>query len=71
VSRPTVLVHVTCDPRRPSDSRVRLAADLAAVLVVKDPSHYGEKFVGDAKLKATMRAAARLVDATETLIVTA
>jgi len=49
----------------------KLAADLAAVLAVKDPSHYGEKFVGDAKLKATMRAAARLVDAAETLIVTA
>jgi len=49
----------------------KLAADLAAVLAVKDPSHYGEKFISDTKLEATMRAAARLVDTAETLIVTA
>jgi hypothetical protein len=57
-----------CAPSAPDGPK--LAADLAAVLAVKDPSHYGEKFVGDAKLEATMRAAARLVEAAETLIVT-
>jgi len=41
------------------------------VLAVKDPSHYGERFVGDAKLKATMRAAARLAEAAEAMIATA
>lgn len=45
-----------------------LAAFLATILSVKDTSYYGETFIGDAKLKATMRAAARLVDAAELVI---
>jgi len=48
-----------------------LAAALATVLSAKDTSHYGETFVGEAKLKSTLRAAARLVEAAEAAIVQA
>jgi hypothetical protein len=48
----------------------RLAADLATVLGIKDPAHYGDHFVGDSKLKATLRAAARLVEAAEAIAAT-
>lgn len=51
---------------RPNGSS--LAADLSAVLTLKDPSHYGETFIGDAKLKTTMRAATRLIEAAEAIL---
>jgi hypothetical protein len=45
-----------------------LATALATVLAAKDPSHYGETFVSNTRLKTTMRAATRLVDAAEDVI---
>jgi ribose transport system permease protein len=45
------------------------AKDLQAALSVKDPAHYGENFISDAKLRATMRAATRLVQAAEAALV--
>jgi hypothetical protein len=44
----------------------RLARDLATALTVKDAAHYGSVFVSPSTLKATLRAAGRLVDAAET-----
>jgi hypothetical protein len=46
----------------------KLGRDLATVLGVKDPAHYGDQFVTDAKLRATLRAAAQLVSAAETTV---
>ncbi len=40
-----------------------LSKALATVLAIKDPAHYGESFVSDAKLKATLRSAERIVEA--------
>lgn len=48
----------------------KLATDLAAVLAVKDMSHYGETFVSKTKLTSTMRAAARLVAAAQDVVAT-
>lgn len=42
-----------------------LATALATVLAVKDPSHYGESFVSQTRLRTTLRAATRLVEAAE------
>jgi hypothetical protein len=42
-----------------------LAKDLSTVLGVKDAAHYGSVFISVATLKSTLRAAGRLVDATE------
>jgi hypothetical protein len=42
-----------------------LARDLAAALAVKDAAHYGTTFLTEAKLRAAMRAATRLVEAAE------
>ncbi len=44
------------------------AADLAAVLTIKDSAHYGDHFIGDSKLKATLRATARLVEAAAVIV---
>lgn len=46
----------------------KLAADLATVLAVKDPAHYGDTLIGATKLKTTVRAATRLVEASETSV---
>lgn len=46
----------------------RLARDMSTVLSAKDPSHYGLSFVSASGLKATLRAASRLVDAAETML---
>lgn len=46
------------------------ARDLATLLGTKDASHYGETFITPSKLKATMRAAQRLVEAAEELATT-
>lgn len=46
-----------------------LARDLARVLGVKDPAHDGVVFVAAGRLKQTMRAASRLVDAAEAALV--
>ncbi|HYH50102.1 MAG TPA: hypothetical protein VEG38_11200 [Acidimicrobiia bacterium] len=43
----------------------RLAKDLATALTVKDAAHYGSVFVSPGALKATLRAAGRLVTAAE------
>ena len=48
----------------------KFGRDMATVLAVKDPSHYGIAFVSEATLKATLRAAEHLVLAAETLLVT-
>lgn len=45
-----------------------LATALATVLAVKDPSHYGESFVSQNRLRTTLRAATRLVEAAEEFI---
>lgn len=45
-----------------------LATALTTVLAVKDPSHYGETFVSSTRLKSTLRAASRLVEAAETVV---
>lgn len=43
----------------------KLANDLETALGVKDLAHYGERLLGAARLKASLRAASRLVDAAE------
>ena len=43
----------------------RLAKDLTTALGVKDAAHYGSVFISAATLKSTLRAAGRLVEATE------
>jgi len=48
-----------------------LAAALATVLSAKDAAHYGETFIGEAKLKAVLRAATRLVEAADAAVVMA
>lgn len=48
----------------------RLAKDLTTALGVKDAAHYGSVFVSATTLKATLRAATRLVDAAETATTT-
>ena len=47
----------------------RLAKDLATALTVKDAAHYGSVFVSPTTLKATLRAATRLVTAAERALV--
>lgn len=42
-----------------------LARDLTAALAIKDAAHYGATFLTEAKLRAAMRAATRLVEAAE------
>jgi hypothetical protein len=46
----------------------RLAKDLATALTVKDAAHYGSVFVSASSLKATVRAATRLVEVAENAI---
>lgn len=46
-----------------------LAGDLEAALAVKDPDHYGDHLLGATKLKAALRAATRLVEAAEAVVV--
>ena len=48
-----------------------LATALATVLSAKDTAHYGETFVSEAKLKAVLRAATRLVEAADAAVVMA
>lgn len=48
----------------------RYAGDLSTLLAVKDAAHYGDQYITVAKLKATLRAAQRLVEAAEELIAT-
>lgn len=45
-----------------------LADDLATVLAIKDPAHYGIAFVTEAKLRTTIRAATRLVEVAESVV---
>jgi hypothetical protein len=57
----TLLAKITPDG-------AKLARDLASVLAVKDIAHYGTTFLTEAKLKAAMRSATRLVEAAETTL---
>jgi hypothetical protein len=45
----------------------KLARDLTTVLSVKDTAHYGTTFLTEAKLKAALRSASRLVEAAESV----
>jgi len=45
-----------------------LAKDLHTALGVKDSAHYGSVFLSASALRATLRAAARLVEAAETAV---
>jgi hypothetical protein len=46
----------------------KLASDMGTVVSAKDPAHYGAAFVGEGSLKATLRAATRLVVAAESMV---
>lgn len=46
----------------------KLASDMTTVISAKDPAHYGDAFVGEGSLKATLRAASRLVAAAEAMV---
>ena len=48
---------------------VQLARDLGTALAVKDPAHYGSVLLSASALKATLRAATRLVEAAEQAVV--
>jgi hypothetical protein len=54
----TLLAKITPDG-------AKLARDLTTVLAVKDTAHYGTTFLTEAKVKAALRSAARLVEAAE------
>jgi hypothetical protein len=54
----TLLAKITMDG-------AKLARDLTSVLAVKDTAHYGTTFLTEAKLKAALRSATRLVEAAE------
>lgn len=45
-----------------------LARDLATLLSIKAPAHYGDRYVSEAKLTAVLRAAGRLVDGPESAV---
>lgn len=47
----------------------KLTRDLTTVLSVKNPAHYGTVFVGAAQLKTVLRAATRLVEAAERVLI--
>jgi hypothetical protein len=57
----TLLAKITPDG-------AKLARDLTSVLAVRDTAHYGTTFLTEAKLKAALRSATRLVEAAETTL---